>query len=165
MSATKQYELVYIVAPEATEQQLAELHEQVAGITARFGGTIDRTEAWGRRRLAYAIGRHKEGIYVLEVISGGGDLVKELDRRLKVSDLVIRHLIVRVDEDLRIAARAKAQRQATSDAKSFAIDALAWTTFGSAPVSANHAVSRVKSRAAAASAAESANGKLTPWKS
>ena len=114
MSATKQYELVYIVAPEATEQQLAELHELVVGITSKFGGTIDRTEAWGRRRLAYTIGRHKEGIYVLEVISGGGDLVKEIDRRLKVSDLVIRHLIVRVDEDLAIAARAKAQRQATS---------------------------------------------------
>ena len=84
MSATKQYELVYIAAPEATEQQLAELHELVVGITAKFNGTIDRTEAWGRRRLAYTIGRHKEGIYVLEVISGSGDLVKELDRRLKV---------------------------------------------------------------------------------
>ena len=46
---------------------------------------------------------------MLEVISGGGDLVKELDRRLKVSDLVIRHLVVRVDEDLAIAARAKAR--------------------------------------------------------
>ena len=114
MSATKQYELVYIAAPEATEQQLAELHELVVGITAKFNGTIDRTEAWGRRRLAYTIGRHKEGIYVLEVITAGGDLVKELDRRLKVSDLVIRHLVVRVDEDLAVAARAKAERQATS---------------------------------------------------
>ena len=70
MSATKQYELVYIAAPEATEQQLAELHELVVGIAAKFNGTIDRTEAWGRRRLAYTIGRHKEGIYVLEVIIG-----------------------------------------------------------------------------------------------
>ena len=113
MSATKQYELVYIVAPEATEQQLAELHELVVGIASKFGGTIDRTEAWGRRRLAYTIGRHKEGIYVLEVISGGGDLVKEIDRRLKVSDLVIRHLIVRVDEDLpsRPAPRRSGRRR------------------------------------------------------
>ena len=79
MSATKQYELVYIVAPEATEQQLAELHEQVVGITAKFNGTIDRTEAWGRRRLAYTIGRHKEGIYVLEVISGIDVLAREQD--------------------------------------------------------------------------------------
>jgi small subunit ribosomal protein S6 len=112
MSATKQYELVYIVAPEATEEQVAEIHTQVETVVGRFHGTIDRTENWGRRRLAYHIGRHKEGIYVLEVIIGVGDLVKELDRRLKVLDLVVRHLIVRVDEDLRIAARAKAHRQA-----------------------------------------------------
>jgi small subunit ribosomal protein S6 len=111
MSALKQYELVYIAAPESTEEQLAELHTQVAGIVSRLGGVIDRTENWGRRRLAYQIGRHKEGVYVLDVISGGGDLVKELDRRLKVSDRVIRHLIVRVDEDLRIAERARTRRK------------------------------------------------------
>jgi small subunit ribosomal protein S6 len=112
MSATKQYELVYIVAPEATEEQVAEVHAQVEAVVGRFKGTIDKTENWGRRRLAYQIGRHKEGIYVLDVISGGGDLVKELDRRLKVFDVVVRHLVVRVDEELRIAARAKEHRQA-----------------------------------------------------
>jgi len=83
-------------------------------VVTRYSGTIDKTENWGRRRLAYPIGRHKEGIYVLELISGGGDLVKELDRRLKVLDVVVRHLVVRVDEDLRIAARAKELRKATS---------------------------------------------------
>jgi small subunit ribosomal protein S6 len=112
MSATKQYELVYILAPEATEEQVADLHSQVEAVVSRFAGTIDKTENWGRRRLAYQIGRHKEGIYVLEVFSGGGELIKELDRRLKVLDVVVRHLIVRVDEDLRIAARAKSHRQA-----------------------------------------------------
>jgi small subunit ribosomal protein S6 len=114
MSATKQYELVYIVAPEATEEQVADLHTQIEQVVTRYSGTIDKTENWGRRRLAYPIGRHKEGIYVLELISGGGDLVKELDRRLKVLDVVVRHLVVRVDEDLRIAARAKELRKATS---------------------------------------------------
>ena len=79
MSATKQYELVYIAAPEATEQQLAELHELVVGITAKFNGTIDRTEAWGRRRLAYTIGRHKEGIYVLENHANAEHLLPEAD--------------------------------------------------------------------------------------
>ena len=115
MSASKQYELVYIAAPEATEQQLAELHELVVGITAKFNGTIDRTEAWGRRRLAYTIGRHKEGIYVLEVITGSGDMVKELDRRLKVSDLIIRHLIVRVDEERKVVDRTRTKRQTSSE--------------------------------------------------
>jgi len=114
MTALKQYELVYILTPESTEEQQAELHTQVAGIVSRLAGEIERTETWGRRRLAYQIGRHKEGIYVLDVINGGGDLVKELDRRLKVNDRVIRHLIVRVDEDLRVAARAKSHRQEQS---------------------------------------------------
>jgi small subunit ribosomal protein S6 len=111
MSTQKQYELVYIVAADATDEQVAELHTLVEGIVSRYSGVIDRTEQMGRRRLAYPIGRHKEGIYVLEVITGSGDVVKELDRRLKVTDQVVRHLIVRVDEDLRIANRARARRQ------------------------------------------------------
>lgn len=112
MSTQKQYELVYIVAPEATEEQLAALNGEVQQVVSRFQGTIDRTDNWGRRKLAYPIGKYKEGIYVLHVITGPGDLVKELDRRLKVTDNVIRHLIVRVDEDLRIAERRKATRKA-----------------------------------------------------
>ena len=103
MSTQKQYELVYIVAPEATEEQLAALNGEVQQVVSRFQSTIDRTDNWGRRKLAYPIGKYKEGIYVLHVITGPGDLVKELDRRLKVTDNVIRHLIVRVDEALRIA--------------------------------------------------------------
>ena len=75
-----------------------------------MGGTIDKTEnalPWGRRKLAYEIGHHKEGLYVLEVIKGGGELVHELDRRLKVTEGLLRHLIVRVDESRsRPSARA-----------------------------------------------------------
>ncbi len=111
MSTQKQYELVYIVAPEATEEQLAALNGEVQQVVSRFQGTIDRTDNWGRRKLAYPIGKYKEGIYVLHVITGPGDLVKELDRRLKVTDNVIRHLIVRVDEALRIAERRKDDAQ------------------------------------------------------
>ena len=98
MSTTKQYELVYIAAPEATEEQLAALATEVQQVVGRFQGTIEKTDVWGRRRLAYQIGRYKEGIYVLHVIQGSGELVKELDRRLKVTDNIVRHLIVRVDE-------------------------------------------------------------------
>ena len=115
MSATKQYELVYIAAPEATEQQLAELHELVVGIAAKFNGTIDRTEAWGRRRLAYEIGPHKEGVYVLELINGSGDLMKEIDRRLRVLDQVVRHIVVRVDEEKKVVDRTRTKRQTESE--------------------------------------------------
>jgi small subunit ribosomal protein S6 len=111
MSNTRQYELVYITPPETTEDALAELHQQIAGIVERFGGTIERTESWGRRRLAYEISRHREGLYVLEVINGPGALTAELDRRLRVFDNVIRHLIVRTDEELAVAERARMRRK------------------------------------------------------
>jgi small subunit ribosomal protein S6 len=64
----------------------------------------------GRRKLAYEIGHHKEGLYVLEVIKGNGALVHELDRRLKVTEGLLRHLIVRVDEDQLKAERARNKR-------------------------------------------------------
>jgi small subunit ribosomal protein S6 len=110
----RKYELVYIASPDATEDQVTELHTQVEAIVQRLGGTIDKTENWGRRRLAYEIGRHKEGTYVLEVIDGSGELMKEIDRRLKVTDLVIRHLVVRVDEVQEVIDRTRTRRSEVS---------------------------------------------------
>src|SRR5438046_10119205 len=105
MSQNRQYELVYIVSPDASEQAIAELHTQVEQIVQRFNGTLDKTENWGRRKLAYEIGRAREGTYVVETISGSGELMKEIDRRLRVTDRTIRHLIVRIDADLGVAGR------------------------------------------------------------
>jgi small subunit ribosomal protein S6 len=117
MSDVRQYELVYIAPPETTEEVLADLHSQVAAVVERFGGTIEKTEAWGRRRLAYEIAGHREGAYVLEVINGPGALTAELDRRLRVLDAVMRHMIVRVDEDLAAAERARGRRKAATTAR------------------------------------------------
>src|SRR5215217_6179741 len=94
------YELIYV-------------HKLDAEIVDRMGGTIDKTEngmPWGRRKLAYEIGHHKEGFYVLEVITGSGELMKEIDRRLKVTEGLLRHLIVRVDESTIRADRARSKR-------------------------------------------------------
>ena len=115
MTQQRQYELVYILVPEATEQQVAGIHEQVQDVVGRFSGQLDRTETWGRRRLAYEIGPHKEGIYVLEVITGSGDLMKEIDRRLRVSEQVIRHLAVRVDAENRQVERVRSRRREESE--------------------------------------------------
>ena len=112
MSQTRQYELVYIVSPDANEQAVADLHTQVEQIVQRFNGTLDKTENWGRRKLAYEIGHAREGTYVIETITGSGELMKEIDRRLRVIDQVIRHLIVRVDEELRVAQRTSEARKA-----------------------------------------------------
>lgn len=115
--SSRKYELVYVVQPDATEQQVTDLQAQVEQIAQRLGGTIEKPEVpglTGRRRLAYEIGHHKEGLYVLNVITGNGDLVKEIDRRLKVTDGLLRHLIVRIDEDQTKAERARTKRQEES---------------------------------------------------
>ena len=112
MSEPRQYELIYVIAPDVDDAGVAELHARVEEIVTAGGGTIDKTDNWGRRRLAYEINRHKEGTYVLELFTGSGAIVGELDRRLKVTDNVLRYLVVRVDEDLRKAERERARRQA-----------------------------------------------------
>jgi small subunit ribosomal protein S6 len=113
--SVRQYDLVYILPPDTTEQQATEMHDQIAAIVSRLNGVIEKTENWGRRKLAYEIGAHKEGVYVLEVINGNGDLMKEIDRRLKVMDAIVRHMIVRVDEEKKVVERTRTRRQSSSE--------------------------------------------------
>ena len=113
--AERQYELVYILPPDSTEQQVTNIHDQVEAVVSRMNGKIEKTDNWGRRKLAYEIGPHKEGVYVLEVINGPGDLTKELDRRLKVLDQVVRHIIVRVDEEKKVVEQTRTRRQSNSE--------------------------------------------------
>ena len=113
--AERQYELVYILPPDTTEQQATDLHGQLEAVVTRMNGSFDRSENWGRKKLAYEIGHNKEGVYVLEVINGSGELMKELDRRLKVMDQVIRHMIVRVDEEKKVVERTQTKRRTESE--------------------------------------------------
>jgi small subunit ribosomal protein S6 len=110
--SNRTYELIYVLKPDAAENEIADMHKQVADIVERMGGTIktDSGPGWGRRKLAYEIGHHKEGFYVLEVITGSGELMKEIDRRLKVTEGLLRHLIVRTDEAAIKAERARTKR-------------------------------------------------------
>lgn len=116
MSA-RRYELVYVVKPDASEQSVNDLQSQVEQIVAKGGGSFVEAQTpleqafGGRRKLAYEIGHHKEGLYVWKGILGNGELMKELDRRLKNIDSLLRHLIVRVDEDQRVIDRARTKRQ------------------------------------------------------
>ena len=113
MPSEREYELVYIVAPTATDEEVEALQTQVAEIVQEFGGTVENTDLWGRRKLAYEIGRFTEGIYIVQVLDGPGKMISELGRRLRVRDQVLRHLIVRVDEDLRKVRRAAEKKKAT----------------------------------------------------
>ena len=134
--SSRKYELVYVVQPDATEQQVTDLQTQVEQIVQRLGGTLEKPEVpglTGRRRLAYEIGKHKEGLYVLNVINGGGDVVKEIDRRLKVSEGLLRHLIIRVDEAQTKAERARTKRKAESVRRRLARGLLAERQPGEGP--------------------------------
>jgi small subunit ribosomal protein S6 len=113
--ADRQYELIYILPPDTAEQQVTELHGQIEAVVSRMHGQIVTTENWGRKRLAYEIGHNKEGFYVLQVINGSGELMKELDRRLKVMDLVIRQMIVRVDAEKKVVERTQTKRRTESE--------------------------------------------------
>src|SRR4029078_13725015 len=106
-------ELIYVLKPDASESDVNDMHKQVAEIGGRLGGKIEKTEnqaPGGRRKRAYEIGHHKEGFYVLELIPGSGELMKEIDRRLKVTEGLLRHLIVRVDESTIKAEGARTER-------------------------------------------------------
>jgi small subunit ribosomal protein S6 len=114
-TTVRQYELVYVLPADTAEQQVTDLHTQIEAVVTRMSGVIEKTENWGRRKLAYDIGRQKEGVYVLEVINGSGELMKELDRRLRVMDIVIRHTVVRVDEEKKVVDRTRTKRQSDSE--------------------------------------------------
>ena len=110
------YEVVFIADPNLGEPEVDTLTAQVQGYIEKEGGRIQRVEKWGKKRLAYVVGRHREGYYVLLVVEGAGSVVKEVERRIHVLDGIIRFLTVRVDEELRKAERRKGQR-AVEEAK------------------------------------------------
>jgi small subunit ribosomal protein S6 len=106
----RKYELVFIVRTDVPEEDVEKLLTQMQGVVTTAGGKIEKAEKMGRRRLAYRVRRQREGLYVLLVFEGGGDVVKELERRLKVADPVIKFLTVRTDEELKRAEKMKAAR-------------------------------------------------------
>ena len=106
----RNYEIIFIVRPDATEEDVEKLISQMEGVVTGTGGKLEEVEKMGRRRLAYRVAKQREGIYVLFRLQGSGDTVKEFERRLKVIDTVIKFMTVRIDEDLERAEKFKALR-------------------------------------------------------
>ena len=106
----RNYEIIYIVRPDVAEEDVDKLTAQMEGVVAGAGGKLEKVEKLGRRRLAYRVAKQREGIYILFRIQGSGDTVKEFERRLKVTDAVIKYLTIRIDEDLERAEKFKALR-------------------------------------------------------
>lgn len=111
MANTRTYEVVVIVDPKSSEEDVAGFPGSVQQIIERQGGTITKSEDMGMRRLAYEIKHQTEGRYFLFEIDGSGQEIAELERRMRVSDAVVRYITVRVDEDRRRADKFKAKRE------------------------------------------------------
>ena len=92
------YEVLYILTPQVPEEEATALQTEFKRVAESTGATLKNEEAWGRRRLAYPIQKFNEGVYHLFVFESGSSLA-ELDRRMRNSDRVLRHMIVRTDED------------------------------------------------------------------
>jgi small subunit ribosomal protein S6 len=104
------YEELFIVRADATDEEIDPVIEQLKNIVIQAGGTMDKTEKWGVRKLAYRLQKHTEGQYILLQFTVNADTVHEIERRLRVADLVLKFLTVRIDEKLkRIEKRKKAR--------------------------------------------------------
>ena len=106
------YELMFIVRPDMTDEDLDKLISTLQAVVPASGGTVKSVEKMGKRRLAYTVRRFHDGIYVLMVVEGGGPVMHELERRLRVTEPVIKFLTVRVDEEQKRLDKIKKIRDA-----------------------------------------------------
>ena len=106
------YELMFIVRPDMTEEDQDKLISTLENAVSSSGGQVKNVEKMGKRRLAYTVRKFHDGIYILLIFEGSGGLVHELERRLRVSEPVIKFLSVRVDEEQKRLDKMKAIRDA-----------------------------------------------------
>lgn len=109
--ANRVYEVMFIATPDAADDDIAKLNETLQGVITKEGGSVVRIDDIGRRQMAYEIKRKREGYYVLFEIEGSGREIAELERRMRVSDLIMRYITVRVDEDRKAAEKIRAKRE------------------------------------------------------
>ena len=109
--ANRTYEVMYIVNPDTADDKIAKLNDAVEKLIQKEGGNVVKIDDIGRRKLAYPINKKNEGYYVLFEIEGTGQEIAELERRMRVNDMIIRYMTVRVDEDRSAADRVRAKRE------------------------------------------------------
>jgi small subunit ribosomal protein S6 len=109
---------MYILEPTLDEDATKTLIGQIEDFMGKQGASIEATDPWGKRRLAYRIGRHQEGYYVLSRLQAEAKTVSELERRLRVTDGVLRFMTVRVDKEQEKLERRRARKAAREQARS-----------------------------------------------
>ena len=106
------YELMFIVRPDMIEEEQDKLISTLETAVTTSGGNVKSVEKMGKRRLAYMVRRFHDGIYVLLTVEGGGGLIHELERRLRVTEPVIKFITVRIDEEQKRLDKIRAIRDA-----------------------------------------------------
>lgn len=105
------YEQLFIVNTAAPEADVDALLEQLTSIIQASGGNLDKTDKWGVRKLAYRVARQSEGFYILLAFSCAAQTVRELERRLRVADIVLKFITVRMDERMKRVAKRQKRRE------------------------------------------------------
>ena len=112
---TRIYEELFIIKPDAPDEEVDQFVETLRTQLTTAGAVVDKVDRWGKRRLAYRVDKYREGTYVLLQFTAEPTAVKELERRLRVSDSVLKFLTVRIDENLkRLEKRKKARDKRTA---------------------------------------------------
>ncbi len=106
------YELMFIVRPDMTEEDQDKLISTLETAVTSSGGVVKNVEKMGKRRLAYIVRRFHDGLFILLTFEGSGGLVHELERRLRVTEPVIKFLSVRIDEEQKRLDKIKAIKDA-----------------------------------------------------
>lgn len=105
------YEVIFIIRADVPEAEIDTLVESFQQAASGAGGRVEKVEKWGKRRLAYQVAGQREGFYVLFEIHGMGNALHELERRLKVSEAVIKYLSVRVDLERKRHEKLRRRRE------------------------------------------------------
>src|ERR1700733_11485702 len=105
------YEELFIVNPDAPEEEVNTFIDQLKALIATAKGTVDKVDNWGVRKLAYRVSKYAEGHYILIQFSSSPESVKEIERRLRVADMVIKFITVRIDEKQKKIDKRKKARE------------------------------------------------------
>jgi small subunit ribosomal protein S6 len=104
-NTSREYETIYILRPNTSNEQVADVNTRVKGIIEGLSGKILKVDNWGKRRLAYEVAKERKGIYLYWLYLASPGVVEEIERNLRMLDSVIRYLTVKVDENIDIVAR------------------------------------------------------------
>jgi small subunit ribosomal protein S6 len=105
------YEELFIVKPDAPEEEVDAFVSQLDATISQAGGRVEKVDKWGTRKLAYKLQKYSDGNYILMLFHCNPETVKEVERRLRVSDLVLKYLTSRMDETLKWIEKRKKERE------------------------------------------------------